>query len=188
MVGGASLVPMVGLGFDREMSVILMMRIDSEGRRYLTSWDACESAARDFAGAASGDFNIPALASALFDRVYTSDGVRFYERPDDFEATISACDYTLWREAVGPLGGLIAERWHRCGGGIYHVALFNSERGASLVVTDVPEMGASLWDPGAGRGYDSGCPAHWGALDAILGNRRLWRGELADAAARFIGD
>lgn len=97
-------------------------------------------------------------------------------------------DWTEWRAASVSCGGLVAERWHRCGGGVYHVALFNSGRGASLVVTDVPEMGCSLWDPEAGRGYDSDCPAHWGSLDAILGSRGLWREELADAAKRFVRD
>lgn len=97
-------------------------------------------------------------------------------------------DWAEWRAASVSCGGLVAERWHRCGGGIYHVALFGGERGASLVVTDVPEMGDCLWDPCAGRGYDSDCPAHWGGLDAILGGRRAWQGELADAAKRFIED
>ena len=170
------------------MSVILLMLTDSEGRRYLTSWDACESAARDFAGSDWEDFDLTALAGALFERVPAVSEARFYEREQVSPEAVMACDWTRWRAAPVTAGGLVAERWERCGGGIYHVALFETDGAASLVVTDVPEMGVDIWDLGAGRGYDSGCPAHWGALDAILGSRGLWRGELADVAARFIGD
>lgn len=165
-----------------------MMLVDSEGRRYLTSWDACESAAKDFAGSDWEDFDLMALAGAMFDRVHASDGARFYEREQVSHDAVTACDWTRWRAASVTAGGLVAERWHRCGGGSYHVALFRTDAGASLVVTDVPEMGDCLWDPCAGRGYDSDCPAHWGGLDAILGGRRAWKRELADAAKRFIGD
>lgn len=165
-----------------------MMLVDSEGRRYFTSWDACESAARDFAGSDWEDYDLTALAGALFAHVYTSGETRFYERPSVCEAAISACDWTRWREVAVTAGGLVAERWARCGGGVYHVALFHTDAGASLVVTDVPEMGDCLWGPCAGRGYDSDCPAHWGGLDAILGGRRAWKRELAEAAKRFIGD
>lgn len=165
-----------------------MMRISSAGRRYYTTQGEVEGAARAFAGSDWEDFDLAALAGALFERVPVVTETRFYEREQVSPEAVMACDWTRWRPASVTPGGLVAERWERCGGGVYHVALFNSERGASLVVTDVPEMGCSLWDGEAGRGYDSECPAHWGALDAILGNRRLWRGELADAAARFIGD
>lgn len=165
-----------------------MMLVDSEGRRYLTSWDACESAARDFAGSDWEDFDLTALAGVLFTRVHASDGARFYECEQVSPDAVMACDLTRWRAAPVRVGGLVAERWQRLGGGCYHVALFETDGAASLAVTDVPEMGADMWDPGAGRGYDSDCPAHWGGLDAILGGRGAWREELADAAARFIGD
>ena len=145
-------------------------------------------AAYDFAGSDAEDFDLAALAAAMFERAATPDGSRYYERERVSPEAVADCDWTRWRAASVTAGGLVAERWERCGGGIYHIALFATDGVASLVVTDVPEMGDCLWDPCAGRGYDSDCPAHWGALDAILGNRRLWRGELADAAARFIGD
>lgn len=165
-----------------------MMLVDSEGRRYLTSWDACESAARDFAGSVWQDFDLTALAGVLFERTTMPGETRFYECEDVSPERIASCDWTRWRAAPVTAGDLLAERWERCGGGIYHVALFRAGAGASLIVTDVPEMGDDLWTFGAGRTYDSDCPAHWGALDAILGNRRLWRGELARVAAWFIGD
>lgn len=164
------------------------MRVNSAGRRYYTTWDEVENAARAFAGSDWEDFDLMALAGALFERVPVVTETRFYEREQVSPEAVMACDWTRWRAASVTAGGLVAERWERCGGGIYHVALFNSERGASLVVTNVGEMGGSLWDFDAGRSYDSDCPAHWGALDAILGSRGLWRGELADVAARFIGD
>jgi hypothetical protein len=166
----------------------IMMLVDSRGRRYLTSWDACEDAARDFAGDSVSDFDIAALADTLFDRVHAADGVRFYERPEVSEAAISACDWTCWRAASRPMGGLVAERWERCGVRIYHVALFSGDRGPALVLTVVSEMGGSLWDFDAGRMYDSDNPAHWGWLDAVFGRREAWRRELAEAAARFIGE
>lgn len=165
-----------------------MMLVDSEGRRYLTSWDACESAAHDLASDAAGDFDIQALAGVLFERVTMPGETRFYECVDVSEAAISACDWTQWRAASRPMGGLVAERWERCGLHIYHVALFSGDRGPALVLTDVSEMGGSPWDFDAGRMYDSDNPAHWGWLDAVFGGRALWREELADAAARFIGD
>lgn len=165
-----------------------MMLVDSECRRYLTSWDACEDAARDFAGSDWEDFDLTALAGAMFARVHASDGARFYEREQVSPEAVMACDLTRWRATSRPMGGLVAERWERCGCRIYHVALFNGDRGPALVLTVVSEMGGSLWDFDAGRMYDSDNPAHWGWLDAVLGARGLWREELADAAARFIGD
>lgn len=165
-----------------------MMRVNSAGRRYYTARDEAVNAARAFAGSDWEDFDLMALAGALFERVPCVTETRYYEREQVSPEVVMACDWTRWRAALVTAGGLVAERWERCGGGIYHVALFETDGAASLVVTDVPEMGADMWDPGAGRGYDSDCPAHWGALDAILGSRGLWRGELADVAARFIGD
>lgn len=165
-----------------------MMLVDSDGRRFLTSWDACEDAARDFAGVFADDFDILALASALFERVTMPGETRFYERPEVSDAAISACDWTHWRAASVTAGGLVAERWERCGLRIYHVALFRSDHGPALVLTDVREMGDSIWSLGIGRIYDSDKPDHWGWLDAVFGGRRVWRRELADAAARFIGD
>lgn len=98
-------------------------------------------------------------------------------------------DWTEWRAASVSCGGLVAERWHRCGGGVYHVALFNSGRGASLVVTDVPEMGCSLWDPEAGRGYDSDCPAHWGWDEWDPDSRRSAQGNARlDAVGELVYD
>lgn len=165
-----------------------MMRVNSAGRRYYTTRDEAVNAARAFAGSDWEDFDLTALAGALFERVPCVTETRYYEREQVSPEAVMACDWTRWRAALVTAGGLVAERWERCGGGIYHVALFETDGAASLVVTDVPEMGADMWDPGAGRGYDSDCPTHWGALDAILGGRGLWRGELADVAARFIGD
>lgn len=171
-----------------------MLMVDSEGRQYADSWDVCERAARDFAGERADDFDLAALARVMFTRVRTSDGVRFYALPaslcdwSQWLAAVMACDWTQWRAAPVAAGGLVAERWERLGGACYHVALFEADGAGSLAVTEVPEMGADMWDPGAGRGYDSGCPAHWGDLDVILGGRRAWRRELADVAARFIGD
>lgn len=165
-----------------------MMLVDCEGRRYADSWDACERAARAFAGSDALDFDLAALAGVLFERAVTPDGVRYYERTEVSPEAVAACDWTQWRAAPVTAGGLVAERWERLGGGCYHVALFETDGVASLVATDVPEMGVDMWDPGAGRGYDSGCPAHWGSLDVILGGRRAWWRELAEVAARFIGD
>lgn len=165
-----------------------MVLVDSEGRRYVDSWDACERAAREFAGSDWEDFDLTALAGALFTRVHTPDGTRFYERTRVDPEAVACCDLTCWRAAPVTVGGLVAERWERLGGGCYHVALFEADGAGSLVVTDVPEMGVDMWDPGAGRGYDSDCPAHWGSLDTILCGRRAWKRELAEVAARFIGD
>lgn len=113
---------------------------------------------------------------------------RFYEREQVSRDDVMACDWTRWRAASRSMGGLVAERWERCGCCIYHVALFNGDRGPALVLTVVSEMGGTLWDFDAGRMYDSDNPAYWGWLDAVFGGRRAWRRELADVAKRFIGD
>lgn len=164
-----------------------MMRVNSAGRRYYTTWDEVEDAARAFAGSDWEDFDLTALAGALFERVPCVTETRYYEREQVSPEAVMACDWTRWRAALVTAGGLVAERWERCGRRIYHVALFSGDRGPALVLTDVGEMGGSLWDFDAGRMYDSDNPAHWGWLDAVYGSRGLWRGELADVAARFIG-
>lgn len=65
-----------------------MMLVDSECRRYLTSWDACESAARDFVGSGWEDYDLTALAGALFERVTMPGETRFYERPEVSEGAL----------------------------------------------------------------------------------------------------
>ena len=170
---------------------IMTRFVDSEGREYVTSWDAAVSAARDWADGGDG-WDLEALACILYEGAHFLPGaVRWYERASvDLEAA-AACDYRTWRRAAvcDCRLGMVAERWDLSGAGlICHIALWIDCGEPSLVVSTVPYWGASPWRSGFQTVGDSDHPASWGRLDRALGGRDAWRRELADAAARFIGD
>lgn len=165
--------------------------VDPEGREYVTSWDAAVSVARDWADGGDG-WDLEALASVLYESVSFRGGApRWYARAEVDSEAAAACDYRAWRETFpSDCGlGMIAERWDAdASGQVHHVALWIDCGEPSLVACVVPEWGASPWRSGFQTVGDSDCPTSWGRLDRALGGRDVWQRELADAAARFIGD
>lgn len=162
-----------------------MARVDSEGRRFVTSADEVDSALADWAGDFLEDFDVEALAAALYDGPHlVGDEVRWYER-DASESELIACEWASWRSPLScdARMGMRRERWQRLAPyGEVHVAVWvDADDTASLLATSVCEMGDSPWSQGRRCIADSTDPGTWGVLDRLFDGREEWQALLETA-------
>lgn len=148
----------------------------------LQYWTDCIQAARDFASDHAGDFDIEALASALFEYDYGSD---VYVECEYTDADIQACDVTKWQDTYVPTedGTLLYERWFQSKLGPVHVGAWRSADGhVSLTLSTVRDGGYDMWEPSSETIADSDNPSTWAELDRAYGSRWAWGADLATVA------
>ena len=148
----------------------------------LYSWADCQQAARDFAGDYAGDFDIEALAQALFAYDYDTDA---YVECEYTDAEIEACDVTAWQVPctvpATDRATMRAERWFQSPKhGPVHVGAWEDADGAvSLTLATVRDGGYDMWESASKVIADSGKSDTWGEFDQAYGSRAAWRADLA---------
>lgn len=145
----------------------------------LQYWADCLQAARDFAGDHAGDFDIEALASALFTYDLDTDT---YVECEYTDADIQACDATSWQDTCVPTedGTLLYERWFQSKlGPVYVGAWEDSDGHVSLTLSTVRDGGYDMWEPSSKAVADTDKPSTWGELDRAYGSRLEWEADLA---------
>lgn len=148
----------------------------------LYTWSECIQAARDFAGDYAGDFDIEALASALFTYDFDTDT---YVECEYTDADIQACDVSTWQDTCVPTedGTLLFERWFQSKLGPVHVGAWESTDGhVSLTLSTVRDGGYDMWEPSSKTVADTDKPSTWGGLDRAYGSRAAWESDLATVA------
>lgn len=149
----------------------------------LQYWADCLQAARDFAGDHAGDFDIEALASALFTYDLDTDT---YVECEYTDADIQACDATSWQDTCVPTedGTLLYERWFHSPalGPVYVGAWEDSDGHVSLTLSTVRDGGYNMWEPSSKTIADSDKPSTWGEFDRAYGSRWEWGSDLATVA------
>lgn len=148
----------------------------------LQYWNDCLQAARDFAGDYAGDFDIEALARALFAYHYDSDA---YVEREYTDADIQACDVSSWQDTCVPTedGILLFERWFQSKlGPVYVGAWENIDGHVSLTLSTVRDGGYDMWEDSSKTIGDTDKPSTWGEFDRAYGSRAAWESDLATVA------
>lgn len=150
----------------------------------LQYWADCLQAARDFAGDYAGDFDIEALASALFTYDLNADA---YVECEYTDTDIQACDMTKWQDTCVPTedGTLLYERGFQSSalGPVYVGAWEDADGHVSLTLATVRDGGYDMWNSSSKVIADSDKPSTWGELDRAYGSRRAWEADLATVEA-----